>query len=274
MSSRTTHPARATDTPDTAAAFERLAALPAGAERRRLMEELTVAWLPMAHRLAGKFRDRGEPLEDLQQVAALALVKAIDRYDPACGPFVPYAMPTIIGEVKRHFRDHSWSVHVPRRVQEVRNKVRASIQQLSLTSGGSYPTVAQIAEHAGLSEEEVLTGLEAIDSFRAVSLDAQLSATAPQGESSALGDLLGHDEPRYDRVIEREAVKPGLALLPERERRILHMRFFGDMTQARIGEELGISQMHVSRLIAQACRRVRRQAEAEPAASMQTTLTA
>ncbi|MEU1132444.1 SigB/SigF/SigG family RNA polymerase sigma factor [Streptomyces sp. NPDC005900] len=265
MPSRTAHARRAADTPDTTADFERLATLPAGPERQRLVEELVEAWLPMAHRLAGKFRDRGEPLEDLEQVAALGLVKAVDRYDPAQGPFVPYAMPTIVGEVKRYFRDHAWSVHVPRRVQELRNKVRAGIRELALADQDRFPTVAQIAEHTHLSEEDVLTGMEAIDSFRAVSLDAQLSAQGSRDDSFALADVLGADEPRYDVVIAREAVKPSLARLSERERRILNMRFFHDMTQARIGEELGISQMHVSRLITRACKRVRAHVENEAA---------
>ncbi|MEU1020425.1 MULTISPECIES: SigB/SigF/SigG family RNA polymerase sigma factor [unclassified Streptomyces] len=266
MPSRTAHARRAADTPDTTADFERLATLPAGPERQRLVEELVEAWLPMAHRLAGKFRDRGEPLEDLEQVAALGLVKAVDRYDPAQGPFVPYAMPTIVGEVKRYFRDHAWSVHVPRRVQELRNKVRAGIRELALADQDRFPTVAQIAEHTHLSEEDVLTGMEAIDSFRAVSLDAQLSAQgSSRDDSFALADVLGADEPRYDVVIAREAVKPSLARLSERERRILNMRFFHDMTQARIGEELGISQMHVSRLITRACKRVRAHVENEAA---------
>ncbi|MGV2914924.1 SigB/SigF/SigG family RNA polymerase sigma factor [Streptomyces alfalfae] len=264
MPSRTAHARRAADTPDTSAAFERLAAMSAGPERQRLVETLVEAWLPMAHRLAGKFRDRGEPLEDLEQVAALGLVKAVERYDPAQGPFVPYAMPTIVGEVKRYFRDHAWSVHVPRRVQELRNKVRSGIRELSLAGQDRYPTVAQIAEHTHLSEEDVLTGMEAIDSFRAVSLDAQLSDQGTGDESFALADVLGVDEPRYDAVIAREAVKPCLVRLPERERRILNMRFFHDMTQTRIAEELGISQMHVSRLIARACKRVRAHVENEP----------
>ncbi|MET9544322.1 SigB/SigF/SigG family RNA polymerase sigma factor [Streptomyces sp. NPDC006627] len=274
MSIRTTHPRRAADTPDTQADFERLAALPAGPERQRLVEQLVEAWLPMAHRLAGKFRDRGEPLEDLEQVAALGLVKAVDRYDPAHGPFAPYAVPTIVGEVKRYFRDHAWSVHVPRRVQELRNKVRAGIRELALTQGDRSPTVAEIAEHVQLSEEDVLTGMEAIDSFRAISLDAQLNAATSEGKSAALGDLLGQAEPRYDIIVAREAVKPCLARLPERERRILHMRFFQDMTQARIGEELGISQMHVSRLLTRACRRVRAHVEQDTTDQRQPALAA
>ncbi len=251
------------DAPDTAADFERLAAMPAGPDREALAEKLVEAWLPMAHRLARRYRNRGENLEDLEQVAALGLVKAVDRYDPhRGGAFEPYAIPTIVGELKRHFRDCSWDLHVPRRVQELRNKVRATIQEIATTEGADRsPTVAQVAQAAGLSEEDVLTGMEAIDSFRSLSLDAEL-AGADDGYS--LADTLGRPETRYETVIAREAVKPCLHRLPEREQHILYLRFFRDMTQTRIAEELGISQMHVSRLITRSCRAIRNQVEADP----------
>ncbi|MFJ4634520.1 SigB/SigF/SigG family RNA polymerase sigma factor [Streptomyces hygroscopicus] len=251
------------DAPDTAADFERLAAMPAGPDREALAEKLVEAWLPMAHRLARRYRNRGENLEDLEQVAALGLVKAVNRYDPhRGGAFEPYAIPTIVGELKRHFRDCSWDLHVPRRVQELRNKVRAAIQEIATTEGADRsPTVAQVAQTAGLSEEDVLTGMEAIDSFRSLSLDAEL-ADADDGYS--LADTLGQPETRYETVIAREAVKPCLHRLPEREQHILYLRFFRDMTQTRIAEELGISQMHVSRLITRSCRDIRNQVEADP----------
>ncbi len=249
------------DAPDTAADFARLADLPEGPEREVLIEGLVQAWLPMAHRLARRYRNRGEALEDLEQVAALGLFKAVDRYDPDRGtPFEPYAIPTVVGEIKRHFRDHTWDIHVPRRVQELRNKVRVSIRELALTDADRSPTVAQIAEHAELSAEEVLTGMEALESFRALSLDAQLGAG---DDDYSLADTLGAPEGRYDTVIARESVKPCLACLPEREQRILDLRFFHDMTQSKIGEELGISQMHVSRLLTHACKQVREQVEAD-----------
>lgn len=248
------------DAPDTAADFERLAALPEGEERETLAEEVVEAWLPMARRLARRYRNRGENQEDLEQVAALGLVKAVDRYDPSRGtPFEPYAIPTIVGEIRRHFRDHTWDLHVPRRVQELRNKVRATIQEMATEQGADRsPTVAQVADAADLSEEDVLTGMEAIDSFRSLSLDAEL-AGADDGFS--LADTLGQRESRYDTVIAREAAKPSLHRLPEREQRILHMRFFRDMTQSHIAEEMGISQMHVSRLITHSCNQVREQVE-------------
>jgi RNA polymerase sigma-B factor len=243
------------DAPDTAEAFRRLKELPDGPERDQLRQELVSAWLPMADRLAGRFRNRGESLEDLRQVAALGLVKAVDRYDPDRGnAFESYAVPTVVGEIKRHFRDHMWTLHVPRRVQDLRNRVRFARHDLSQTISGRAPTVAEIAEHAGMTEDEALLGLEALDSFTALSLDAELPGSE---DGYTLCDALGGPDPALDVVIDREAVKPRLAKLPERERDILYMRFFRDMTQSSIADQLGISQMHVSRLISRCCTRLR-----------------
>jgi RNA polymerase sigma-B factor len=245
------------DAPDTVDAFRRLATLPQGHQRDTLREEIVESWLPMAERLAGRFRSRGENYEDLRQVAALGLVKAVDRYDPELGnAFESYAVPTITGEIKRHFRDHMWTLHVPRRVQDLRNRVRFAGQDLSQTIPGRRPTVAEIAEHARMSEEDVLTGLEALESFTALSLDAELPGSE---DGYSLSDALGSPDPALDTVIDREAVRPRLQALPERERAILYMRFFSDMTQSRIADELGISQMHVSRLISRCCTRLRDQ---------------
>ncbi|MFF3577933.1 RNA polymerase sigma factor SigF [Streptomyces mirabilis] len=245
------------DAPDTTEAFRRLASLPPGRQHDTLREQIVEAWLPMADRLASRFRNRGESLEDLRQVAALGLVKAVDRYDPELGnAFESYAVPTVTGEIKRHFRDHMWTLHVPRRVQDLRNRVRFAVQELSGTISGRGPTVAEIAEHARMSEEDVKAGLEALESFTALSLDAQVSGS---DDGYSLSDALGSADPALDVVIDREAVKPRLQALPERERTILYMRFFGDMTQSRIADELGISQMHVSRLISRCCHRLRDQ---------------
>ncbi|MEV0524289.1 RNA polymerase sigma factor SigF [Streptomyces sp. NPDC050439] len=243
------------DAPDTAAAFRRLTEMPHGPERDALRQELVRAWLPMAERLAGRFRNRGEALDDLRQVAALGLVKAVDRYDPERGSaFESYAVPTVTGEIKRHFRDHMWTLHVPRRVQDLRNRVRFARQELTQTVPGRAPTLVEIAEKAQLSEEDAAAGLEALESFTALSLDAELPGS---DDGYALRDALGAPDPALDVVIDREAVKPRIAALPERERDILYMRFFGDMTQSRIAEQLGISQMHVSRLISRCCDRLR-----------------
>ncbi|MFE2830887.1 SigB/SigF/SigG family RNA polymerase sigma factor [Streptomyces mirabilis] len=251
------------DAPDTAAAFVRLAELPAGPERQALREEIIRSWLPMSERVAGRYRGKGESVEDLNQVAALGLVKAVDRYDPELGnAFESYAVPTITGEIKRHFRDHMWTLHVPRRVQDVRNRVRAALKDLSQTMQGQRPTVAEIAAYAHLSEDEVRTGLEALDSFSALSLDAEL----PGGDDGyALNDALGARDTGFDLVIDRESVKPALHELPERERAILYLRFFQGMTQSCIADQLGISQMHVSRLLSDCCATLREQVLADVA---------
>lgn len=254
------------DAPDSAEDFVRLAALPDGPERQALRDELVRAWLPMASRIALRYRGRGESVEDLGQVAALGLVKAVDRYDPERGnAFESYAIPTITGEIKRHFRDHMWVLHVPRRVQDLRNRVRAAVKELSQTAPGRNPTIAEIAAYAHMSEDDVRTGFEAFDSFTALSLDAELPGS---DDGYALGDALGESDSGFDLVIDREAVKPCLAALPERERTILYLRFFRGMTQSRIAEQLGISQMHVSRLLNGCCARVRDEALAEVVAEV------
>ncbi|MGW3243133.1 SigB/SigF/SigG family RNA polymerase sigma factor [Streptomyces sp. NPDC001070] len=245
------------DTPDTAEALRRIAALPDGPEKQALREQVVVAWMPMSERLAGRFRHRGETTEDLRQVAALGLVKAVLRYDPARGSaFESFAVPTIVGEVKRHFRDHLWGVHVPRRVQELRSRVRTVRLELTGVQGRT-PTVAEIAAHACLSEEDVLNAMEALDSFALASLD---SAT-PGAEGRTFLDTLGAEDPGLDSVVDRVAVAPRLRELPPRERQILYLRFFRDMTQSQIADQLGLSQMHVSRLITRTCRRLRDEVE-------------
>ncbi|MEU6391570.1 RNA polymerase sigma factor SigF [Streptomyces sp. NPDC046939] len=251
------------DAPDTAEAFAKLSDMPDGPDRDQLRHGVVEAWLPMAERLAGRFRNRGESYDDLRQVAAMGLVKAVDRYDPARGnAFESYAVPTVTGEIKRHFRDHMWTLHVPRRVQDLRNRVRFAQQELAGNITGRAPTVPEIAEHADLTEDEVATGLEALESFTALSLDAELPGS---DDGYSLSDALGGADPALDTVIDREAVKPRIAALPERERQILYMRFFGDMTQSSIAEQLGISQMHVSRLISRCCDRLRDEVLADAA---------
>ncbi|MFI1568782.1 SigB/SigF/SigG family RNA polymerase sigma factor [Streptomyces sp. NPDC020490] len=244
------------DAPDTARAFERLARLPEGPERKALRDELVQAWLPMAERIAVRFKGRGEALEDLYQVAALGLVKAVDHYDPARGhAFEAYAVPTVTGEIKRHFRDHMWTLHVPRRVQDLRNRVRHAVKELSQTTPGRAPTVAEIAVYTRLEESEVRTGMEALECFSALSLDAEVPGT----EGYALSDTVGGSDPAYDVVVDRVAVAPCLQALPERERTILYLRFFKGMTQSRIAQQLGISQMHVSRLLSGCFAELRRE---------------
>ncbi|MEW2164872.1 SigB/SigF/SigG family RNA polymerase sigma factor [Streptomyces sp. NPDC007084] len=251
------------DAPDTDAAFERLAELGDGPERRALRDEIVKAWMPMAERIAGRYRGRGEALEDLTQVAALGLVKAVDRYSPGRGhAFESYAVPTIAGEIKRHFRDHMWVLHVPRRVQEARNRVRTAIKELTSVNAGRQPTVAEIAAYARLTEEEVRNGLEALDSYAALSLDAELN---DGDDGYSLADGLGETDAGFDLVVDREAVRPAMRRLPEREQTILYLRFFRGMTQSCIAEELGVSQMHVSRLISSSCAALREQVMSDAA---------
>ncbi|WP_413806508.1 SigB/SigF/SigG family RNA polymerase sigma factor [Streptomyces sp. OE57] len=248
------------DVPDTSAEFRRIATLPDGPSKEALRQDVVRAWMPMAERLAGQFRNRGEATEDLRQVAMVGLVKAVRRYDPDRGSaFESYAVPTVVGEVKRHFRDHLWGVHVPRGVQELRARVRDAVQELTRSPDAPTPKVADIAAHTGLSEEEVRAGMEARGSFAPLSLDAE-----PRGADDGFGlmDTLGSTEPSYERVVQRESLKPCLRRLSERERKILYLRFFCDETQSRIAGRLGISQMQVSRLLSDTCARLGRQAGA------------
>ncbi|NEA66135.1 SigB/SigF/SigG family RNA polymerase sigma factor [Streptomyces sp. SID12488] len=248
------------DAPDTAADFERLARLPEGPQRQALRDDVIRAWLPMSERIAVRFRGRGEALEDLYQVAAVGLVKAVDHYDPERGvAFEAYAVPTVTGEIKRHFRDHLWALHVPRRVQDLRNRVRNASKELSATISGRPPTVAEIAAYAQLSESEVRTGMEALECFSVLSLEAEL----PRTDRYALTETVGKTDPGFDLVVDRTAVSPCLRALPERERTILYLRFFGGMTQSRIASQLGISQMHVSRLLTTCCARIREELDEE-----------
>lgn len=235
------------DCPDTLAQFRLLATLPDGARKEQLRREVITAWLPLAHRLAQRMRERGENLEDLRQVAALGLIKAVDRFDPEqADAFEPFAIPTITGELKRHFRDCTWDVHVPRRTQEVRNKVRVALNELTTTLDHRLPTPAQLAAHTHLTEDDIALGLKALQAYRSLSLDA---AASTEGDGFTLVDTLGAADARFALIEDREAVKPALARLSERERRILYMWFFAGLSQADIAAELGLSQMHISRLI-------------------------
>ncbi|MDI3419149.1 SigB/SigF/SigG family RNA polymerase sigma factor [Streptomyces luteolus] len=241
------------DAPDTCQAFTRLHGLAPGPEQDALCEELFEAWLPMAHRIAGRYHGKGEALEDLQQIAALGLLKAVKGYDPRRGPFEPYAVPTISGEIRRHFRDHTWDVHVPRRIQDLRNTVRVAYRELSQRPGSPEPTIQQLARHTGLSEQDVQEGQQALSSYSALSLDAE-----PEREDGvSLADTLGTPDPSYDLVVDRLAAGSSIRHLPLRERTILYLRFFEGQTQSRIAEEIGVSQMQVCRILAQTCSRVR-----------------
>jgi RNA polymerase sigma-B factor len=221
---------------------------------RRARDELVTIHLPLVQYLARRFRDRGEPLEDLVQVGTIGLIKAVDRFDPERGvEFSTYATPTIVGEIKRHFRDKGWAIRVPRRLQELRMSIGAATAELSQRSGRS-PTVAELAAHIGVSEDEIIEGLEGAQAYSTSSLDAQVGG---DDDAPMLADRLGADDPDLEGVEYRESLKPLLAALPARERRILVLRFFHGMTQSQIAEEVGISQMHVSRLLAKSLAQLR-----------------
>jgi RNA polymerase sigma-B factor len=212
-------------------------------------EELVERFMPLAKRLASRYRAGSESPEDLQQVAYLGLLKAIDRYDPHAGPFMRFAVPTILGELKRHFRQTRWSVHVPRSLQERVLDVSGAIEALSGTLGRS-PTPADVAEATGLELEEVLEAMDATTANNPIALDAPFGGE--EGSEVTLSETVGDRDQGYHLVELGEAVAPAVRALPPRERCILHLRFVEDLTQVEIAERIGISQMHVSRLLRRA----------------------
>ncbi|MFI7540654.1 SigB/SigF/SigG family RNA polymerase sigma factor [Actinoplanes sp. NPDC049599] len=217
------------------------------AERAELRERFVELCLPFAGRLARRYRDRGEALEDLEQVARLGLIKAIDRYDPHRGSFTAYAVITVSGEIKRHFRDRTWGVHVPRRVQDLSLEVghAAVVLTAELTR---QPTPAELAGYLRLPEESVLEALESSAGYAPASLNAPAGADG----SVEFGDLIGGADADLEAVDDKVTVSGLLLRLPARERQMLAMRFYGNRTQAEIAAELGISQMHVSRMLSRA----------------------
>ncbi|WP_425087302.1 SigB/SigF/SigG family RNA polymerase sigma factor [Streptomyces cyanogenus] len=236
------------------AMFVELRKLNAGsAEYAELRNQLVRMHLPLVEHLARRFRNRGEPLDDLTQVATIGLIKSVDRFDPERGvEFSTYATPTVVGEIKRHFRDKGWAVRVPRRLQELRLSLTTATAELSQLHGRS-PTVHELAEKLAISEEEVLEGLESANAYSTLSLDVPDT----DDESPAVADTLGAEDEALEGVEYRESLKPLLEDLPPREKRILLLRFFGNMTQSQIAQEVGISQMHVSRLLARTLAQLR-----------------
>lgn len=230
---------------------------------RRLRQELVLANVSVATSIAMRYRGRGEPLEDLAQSAYLGLVKAANGFDARQGvDFLSYAVPTIAGEVKRHFRDHTWMVRPPRRLQELRVDVMAASSRLAQDFGHS-PTVAEIAADLGVNEDDVIECLASAEGYHARSLDAPLRGAAEgaaTGESAgaSLADVLGEDDARLDLVENMVSLRPLLDRLSPRDRRILILWFFHEQTQAQIGEQVGVTQMQVSRLIARALQLLRK----------------
>ncbi|MFC7534020.1 SigB/SigF/SigG family RNA polymerase sigma factor [Actinoplanes sp. GCM10030250] len=233
-----------------------MTALPEGhPSRPALRDQAIEAWLPLARHLANRYAGRGEPFDDLQQVAVMGLIKAVDRFDAERGfEFAGFAIPTIVGELKRHFRDRTWSIRVPRRLQELRLSITAANSTLHHTLGRS-PTVADIATHLEISEEEVLEGLEGARAYNSTSLSTPANAEG----SMTLGDTLGEEDYGFALAEMRLALGPAMASLDEREQKIVSLRFYGNLTQTEIADQVGISQMHVSRLLTKALAKLRRQ---------------
>jgi len=217
-------------------------------------EELARRFLPLARDLALRYTYTDEPFDDLLQVASLGLIKAIDRFEPGRGTkFTSYAAPTILGELKRHFRDKGWALHVPRDLQERTLAVSRATETLSKELGRS-PKVREVADHIGCSTEQVLEAQEASASYEAASLDAPTSRD--DDEAASLVDLMGDTDTSYELVESRDAIATTWRALPEVERKVLELRFVHDLTQREIGQEIGYSQMHVSRLLRRALNRL------------------
>jgi RNA polymerase sigma-B factor len=220
-------------------------------------EELVRRFMPLAAQLARRYSNSREPFDDLLQVASLGLIKAIDRYELGRGTaFSSFAVPTILGELKRHFRDVGWAVHVPRALQELTLRVRAEVDELSRKLGRS-PTPAEVARALDEPVESVIEALESATAHHAVSLDAPLRAGDPADGDGAWHERLGVEEDGYDRAEWRGALERGIRALPERDRAILALRFDEELTQSEIAQRIGVSQMHVSRLLRRALDRLR-----------------
>lgn len=220
---------------------------------RDARERALVELMPLVRALASRYAGRGEPLEDLVQVGALGLVKAVDRFDVDRGvEFSSYAVPTIVGEIRRHFRDKAWAMHVPRRIKELSVRLSRVLDDLT-TELGRSPTVAELAEAAGAEEEEVIDALDSTHAYSTRSLHAPFE----EGGDDSLAEKLGDEELGYRDVEDGSIIATGLDALDERERRIVELRFFDEMTQSQIAAEVGISQMHVSRLLRRALVKMR-----------------
>lgn len=226
---------------------------------KRARDELVARFMPLARQLARRYQRGNEPLDDLVQVASLGLIKAIDRYSLDRGTaFSSYAVPTILGELKRYFRDVGWAVHVPRGMQERIMRVNSTVESLGRRLGRS-PTPAEIGKEIGARPEEVLEALEASVAYEASSLDAPRTSDS---ESDSYAESIGADDDAYEQIEYMQTIEPTMRALPERDRLVLKLRFEDDLTQSEIADQIGVSQMHVSRLIRRALARLRTVAEA------------
>lgn len=237
--------------------FRDLATLPAdSAQWRRQRDDIVQRCLPLADHIARRFDGRGEPRDDLVQVARVGLVNAVKRFDVETGSdFVSFAVPTIMGEVRRHFRDNSWSVKVPRRLKELHLRLGTATAELSQQLGRA-PTASELAAELDMDRDEVVEGLVAGSSYNTLSID---SGGGGNEDVPAIADTLGDLDTNLDQIENREALRPLLESLPERERTVVVLRFFESLTQTQIAERVGVSQMHVSRLLARALTRLRDQ---------------
>lgn len=246
--------ARDSDYAHLAPVFEEYASLDKDDPAREpLRSKLVTGYLPVVQHIARRFAGRGEPVDDLEQAGTVGLINAVDRFEPARGvDFLSYAVPTITGEIRRHFRDRTWSMRVPRRLKDLQSSINSAVGPLSQELGRA-PRPSEIASRLGIPTEEVVEGLDAQRAYRSSSLDELVA-----GADTTLTETLGAADAELEKVEYRQTLAPLLDELPDRERTILVLRFFGNMTQTQIADRVGISQMHVSRLLAQTVATLRR----------------
>ncbi|MGW4753081.1 RNA polymerase sigma factor SigF [Streptomyces chartreusis] len=237
--------------------FDRLVGLEEGTHEFQYVRNTLIEMnLSLVRYAASRFRARGDSMEDVVQVGTIGLIKAIDRFEVSREvEFTTFAVPYIVGEIKRFFRDTSWAVHVPRRLQEARTELAKATEELS-SRLGRMPTTRELSELMSLSEEEVIEARKASNGYQSASLDAAVTGDAENGES-VLADLLGEEDPSLELVEDFHSLAPLIAGLDDRERRIIHLRFVEELTQAQIAEQIGVSQMHVSRLISRILKQLR-----------------
>jgi RNA polymerase sigma-B factor len=228
---------------------------PGAPQHDRTSEAIVTRCLCLADRVARHFDRRGEDLEDLVQVARVGLVNAVNRYDPEKGSsFVAFAIPTMMGEVRRHFRDHGWSMHVPRRLKDRHVQLSRATTDL-IQSLGRAPTPSELADYLDVDRADVVESIVAAEAYRTQSIDAPV--VSGDGSARHISDTIGTVDSAFTDVTDRETVRPLLAALPEREREVLYLRFFASMTQSQIAERIGVSQMHVSRILERTLRELR-----------------
>jgi RNA polymerase sigma-B factor len=249
-------PERIDEFADVTAMFEVLRSTTPGSRQHAQTREAIVArCLCLADRVARHFDRRGEDLEDLVQVARVGLVNAVNRYDAEKGSsFVTYAIPTMMGEIRRHFRDHGWSMHVPRRLKDRHVQLSRATTDLIQTLGRA-PTPSELADYLDVDRADVVESIVAAEAYRTQSIDAPV--VSGDGSARHISDTIGSVDSAFAGVTDRETVRPLLAALPEREREVLYLRFFATMTQSQIAERIGVSQMHVSRILERTLRELR-----------------